>query len=313
MYTDALTIFAGMLVLVGASGLFVHAVSSAGRILKLREFSVVFVLLGFATVAPELFIGLNAVHAGIPELAFGNAIGTSIASLSFIGGMIAVFSHSFKTKNFFHHRDLSSLTISVVLLFLLASDGYLSRLDGTVLLIAFAYYLLNLIQYRKAFSLKIKEPKKTLAVHLFIMLVSLLAMHFSSQAIVFAGKDLAVTTGLTPFLIAVALIAPIGAIPELIVELELVRSKLSNLSFGDLFTSVVVNSTLVIGILSAVSPFTVQVTELVQFSVLFMVIILMLFNYFVRSRDELSWQEGLFLVISYFFFITSIFIVSGAA
>lgn len=313
MYTSALTIFAGMLVLVGASGLFVHAVASTGRILKMKEFTVVFVLLGFATVTPELFIGLNAVYAGIPELAFGNAIGTSIASISFIGGMIAVFSHSIKTKNFFHHHDLTSLTIAVVLLFLLASDGYLSRLDGVLMLAAFGYYLINLIDYRKDFKLKIKEPKHTLLVHLLIMLISIIAMHFAAQSIVIAGKDLSAGTNLTPFLIAVALIAPLGAIPELIVEIELVRSKLSNLSFGDLFTSVVVNTTLVVGLLALVNPFTLQVTALTQFSGLFMVVMLLLFNYFVRSKDELNWREGLFLIISYFFFITSMFLVHSAA
>lgn len=310
---SSLTIFAGMLVLVAASGLFVYALTNICRILGFKEYLIVVLFLGFATVLPELFIALNAVSQSAPELAFGNALGTSIASLSFIAGIIAIFSRSFKTNTFFQSKDLVHLTISVVLLIILASDGNLSRVDGVLLLIAFVYYIINILQYKSVLKLKSSEPKHSLLFHLVIIVLCLIAMQLSAQSIVTAGLELSLASALPLFLIATVLIAPLGAVPELIVELELIRSKMSNISFGDLFTSVILNSTLVIGLVAMLSPFTFTFSPIAQFSSLFFVVLLLVFNFFIRSKNELDWKEGLFLLFGYFFYIVSMFIVFGAS
>ncbi|MFQ5493725.1 MAG: sodium:calcium antiporter [Candidatus Dojkabacteria bacterium] len=305
----ALQIFIGMLVLVAASGLFVHSLVHIARILQIKEYLIVFLLLGVATALPELFIAASAAKADFPEIALGNALGTSIAAMSFVVGIIAVFGRKIDTKNFFQSRDLMHLSLSVVLLIILASDGVLSRLDGLLLLIVFVYYIWNLYSYKNHFNLKVKDSSKSIYLHLAVFIVSGAALYFAAEYAVSSTILMTQVTALPGFLIAVVLLAPLGIVPELIIELELQKSKLSNLTFGDLFTSVVVNTTLIIGLLAIFNPLVIASPLLLSFSGLVLIIILMLFNFFVRTKESLDWKEGLFLIIVYLFFIVSNFLV----
>src|SRR3990172_1691337 len=298
-----LQIFAGMLVLLAASGLFIHSLVHIGRIARIREHMIVFVLVGFAPAFPELFIGINAVILKVQPIALGNAIGTSIASMAFIAGMVAIFSKKFSTRTFFAHHDLTSLSLSTVLLFILASDGELSRIDGALLLIVFGYYLWNLYEQRHEFKIRYPESKKNLFVHLLVLIITAISIYLAAQYVLLSVYFLQSETMISGFLVGIILLAPLGALPELIIEFELIRGKLSSLSFGDLFTSVVVNSTLVIGVVSLLRPFTIESPALVQFSGFFLLILLLLFNVFARTRKQIDWKEGLVLVLGYFVFI----------
>lgn len=309
----ALQIFAGMLVLVAASGLFIHALVQVCRHLKIQEFYIVLIVIGFATALPEFFLALNAAVFNFPEIAFGNAIGTSIASMAFIAGIIAIFGRKLETKTFFKTHDMVTLSLGIALLSILGSDGIVSRFDGLLLIVVFFYYLWNILDRKDVLKLKIKPTNMSPLSHLIVMVFAGFGMILSAKYVLTSTVDLQLSSGLPGFMLAVVLIAPLGAIPELIIELELIRSKLNNLSFGDLFMSVVVNSTFIIGLLALVRPFTITAGPVFTFSGLFLIIIILIFNFFVRTRDQLDWKEGLLLLIGYFFFIICNFLVYNAA
>ncbi len=306
----SLQIFAGMLVLVAASGLFIHSLVHVGRMLKIREDLIIFVLVGFATALPELFIGLNAIITNTQDIAVGNAIGTSIAALSFVAGMVAVFSRKFKTDSFFEHHDLTTLSVATVFLFILASDGALSRLDGAILLVVFIYYLWNVIDQKHKLTVKVAESRHNLFVHIVVLLITGVSIFLASQYVVFSAYFLEQLTFLPGVLIALVLIAPMGIVPELIIEFELIRNRSHKLSFGDLFTSVIINTTLVVGLVAFIKPFGIGNQMLLSFSGVFLLLVILLFNLFAKSRKEIDWKEGLILVLAYFMFIINCFLIN---
>ena len=307
---DTLKLLAGMLIILPASGLLIYSLIHITRYLRMRDYLVVFMVIGFATALPELFIGLQAASSNHPNIALGNALGSSIAAISLIAGVVAIFNKEFKTSKFFTSLDLTHLSISVILLSLLASDGYLSNIDGILLLISFTYYLLSIYTSPAQYKLpEIKVNKKYLLLYLFVAVISVLGIFFVSQSVVASTINLAKSTSLPTILIALTVLAPLGAVPELIFELEINKKSISKLTFGELFTSVLVNCTFIVGIIALIKPFAIEKNILFYSTALFLVLLLIAFNSFLRSRQMLHWKEGVILVIAYLVYLGSNFYI----
>jgi len=299
-----------MLIILPASGLLIYSLIHITRYLRMRDYLVVFLVIGFATALPELFIGLQAASSNHPNIALGNALGSSIAAISLIAGVVAIFNKEFKTSKFFTSLDLTHLSISVILLSLLASDGYLSNIDGILLLISFTYYLLSIYTSPAQYKLpEIKVNKKYLLLYLFVAVISVLGIFFVSQSVVASTINLAKSTSLPTILIALTVLAPLGAVPELIFELEINKKSISKLTFGELFTSVLVNCTFIVGIIALIKPFAIEKNILFYSTALFLVLLLIAFNSFLRSRQMLHWKEGVILVIAYLVYLGSNFYI----
>lgn len=303
----------GMSIITAGSGLLIYSLVHLARELEVKEYIIAFVLIGFATSFPEFLIAINSQLYGAPEIAFGNSIGTAIVSITLISGMFALFNRNFSTKNFFESHDFVHLSLSVLLLVVLSYDGKLSQLDGLLLVAAFFYYLWNLYQYKDKFQIKIKKTKRKPFSLLFVAVLSFFSIFLVADYTVFSLVKLQEFTKLPFFLLTITLLAPLGAVPELVYEFNLLKKKESRLSFGDLFTSVVINTSLIIGIIAIIEPFTIEISNLVTSSILFLVLMLLLFNYFMRSKSSLNWKEGAILIFSYILFIVSAFFIQIAS
>lgn len=307
---NTLQILAGMLIILPGSGLLIYAFIHIARFLRVRDYLIVFVIIGFATSLPELFIGLQAAAINQPNIALGNAMGTSIAAISLIAGIVAIFNKKFKTNKFFASHDITHLSISIILLALLASDGYLSRVDGVLLLVSFGYYLLSIYSTPGKYSLpQINVNKKNIAVYVLVAILATLGIFFVAQSVVAATVNLASSSSLPAFLIALTMLAPLGAVPELIFELEINQKNFSQLTFGELFTSILINCTFVIGVIALIKPFVLENNLLFFTSALFLVLIMLAFNSFLRSKETLNWKEGTVLVIAYLIYLGSNFFI----
>jgi len=123
-------ILAGMLVVTAGSGLLINSIVHIARSFKIKEYLVVFLIIGFAVAIPEFALGYYSSLYGFPEIAFANTIGTAIVSLTLVAGLIALFKKEFSTKSFFQVHDYTHLSLTIVLLILLAMDGVLSTTEG---------------------------------------------------------------------------------------------------------------------------------------------------------------------------------------
>jgi len=95
-------------------------------------------------------------------------------------------------------------------------------------------------------------------------------------------------------------------LPELTFESRAVLSKHRYMALGDLIGSVVVNSTLVLGVTSIIQPIVADFLLFLS-SASFMIVISFLFMTFVESEKKITIQEGLALILLYTLFIVVIF------
>lgn len=275
--------------------------------INLSRKMIVLTSIGFILCLPELFITISAVMQGIPELALGNALGTAIVLISLVAGVIAIYKKELKTNEIFTSDNINLLSFTALLNVILAFDGILSRLDGVILLIGYFLYLLVLSGLKGDFTIIKKNKfnnKKTLMAVLVIIggIVGIWALSFVLNL---KAIDIFNSSGFPLFAIGAVLIAPLGAIPELIFEMELTNKEKSNLTLSELFTSLISNTTLILGILLILSPITITGSVFYYFTTLVLALILILFNYYSRTKSELNWKEGTILLISYILYLVS--------
>ncbi|MFB3116801.1 MAG: sodium:calcium antiporter, partial [Gammaproteobacteria bacterium] len=179
MILNYLGILAGLSLLVYGADRFVEGAAHIARYLGMSPLLIGLTIVGMATSAPELLVGVVAALEGKTVIAIGNAIGSNIANIGLVLGftvMLMPVTIASKTLK----REFFIMVLAIVLAFALMFDQNLSRLDGGFLLLGLAVAILSVIYLsrksartdplRNEFETEIpKESKVGKSVFLFMM------------------------------------------------------------------------------------------------------------------------------------------------
>ncbi len=141
---------AGLVVLVLASGRLVAG--SAALALRLRVSAVVVgaVIIGFGTSTPELMASALAAAGGFRDIAVGNVIGSNVANLTLVLGVVALVGAPIVTSHVLR-RELPATVGAMVILAM--ALGRFDRWTAVVLVTVFAVVMIVLVRPRSAHGL----------------------------------------------------------------------------------------------------------------------------------------------------------------
>jgi len=289
------------------------------KYLKWREFIVGFFVMAVATSLPNFFVDINAAFRGIPQLAFGDVLGGNLVDLTLILGLAVLFSKKpIPAESRMVQQSAIFTAVIAVLPLLLIFDGQVSRIDGIILLLAFAVYSWWIFskeeRFKKVYSKTTKKIKsKSLEFTIFLkniakLIILLVLLLAASQVVIDTANFFANTFGISLALIGILIIGLGNCFPEAYFAIISAKKKQGWMILGDLMGSVIMCSTLILGIVALISPF-----EIVDFSPFFIVrmftIVVAIFSIFIiRTGQEITKREGLFLIFMYILFLmTEIF------
>ena len=311
MLLNFLAIVFFSLLLIKATDVLVIHLKSLSRKIAVGGFALAAFLVGFSTSLPELFVGLTSAFEGIPTLSLGNLIGANISNLSLVVGLAAFLGGGVKIRNGAERRDLfyAFLAGAIPLIFLF--DKELGRIEGIVLIIIYLSYNYFLLRKRnealdenggfwRGFLRRFqhKETKKELE----IIFLSLVLIIISADIMVRLAKTIAVSINFPPFLIGLFLLAIGTSLPELVFGFEAVRKKEGEMLMGNLIGSLVINSTLIVGLVALISPIKIKTfSDYTLASVVFVTLFLLVYV-FTKTKNRLEKWEGLALVAVYIIF-----------
>ncbi|MCX7778960.1 MAG: hypothetical protein N2259_01825 [Patescibacteria group bacterium] len=304
-------IFLFSFVLVKGADLTIKSLKKIGAIFRWSPFVLSFIFVGVATSLPEIFIGLTSAFHQIPTLSLGNVIGANIVNLTLILGLTAIIVSKIKLRGAIKGQTFFSLIASFYPV-LLALDGKLSRLDGLALITLFIIYLVFLFFQDKDYLLKLPSEEKNR--HLFknfiFLFFGLILLIGSAEIIVKITQILAISLKLSLILIGLILISLSTTLPELAFGLRAALKRQEELSLGNSLGTIVVNSCLALGLAAIIFPIEIITFSTFLIGALFFLFVLIIFTVFIKSRDELSWTEGIFLVLFFIVFLTVQFLLS---
>ena len=297
-----------------------HLVNIA-RFLRWGEFVVAFLLMAVVTSLPELFVGITSALHKRPEIAFGNIIGANIINLTLVVAIPVLIAGALELKSLMAQRTAIYASVIAVLPIFLIMDGKLSRIDGFVLLICLALYFQWVLGKRERFKKvfngeKFEQPSttaevsiqavgmvKAFAKDLIWFFATVILLLLAAEGIVWSASVLASGIGVPLFVVSVLFVALGTTLPETIFSIKAVSSKHKDMVLGNLMGSVIVNSTLVLGVTVLIYP--LQIFEFSPYiaGILFTLATILFFVLFARSHKSINRKEGLFLLVIYVVFI----------
>lgn len=278
------------------------------------KFSVPKIIIGmtvvsFATSAPELIVSLNATLNGFSNFAIGNVIGSNIANIGLVLGIITII-YPITLQQRFYTSDFPILMLSTFLFYLLLITGNkISRGEGIVLLVLISLILIYLFLYQKKsiseFSNVGDTSKISIPKSIFYVLFSGLLLWLGSETLIKSAISVANKYEISERVISVTMVAIGTSIPELAASVVASIKKQNDLSIGNLIGSNIFNLLVVIGITSTVLPIE-QIDSKIIFNdmlwvILFSAIILPLA--YLKRRNILTRKKGIILLTLYLIFI----------
>ena len=278
------------------------------------KFSVPKIIIGmtvvsFATSAPELIVSLNATLNGFSNFALGNVIGSNIANIGLVLGIIIII-YPITLQQRFYTSDFPLLMLSTFLFYLLLITGNkISRVEGIIFLLTISLILIYLFLYQKKSISEFSDvgdvSRISITKSIFYVLFSGSLLWLGSETLIKSAISVANKYEISERVISVTMVAIGTSIPELAASVVASIKKQNDLSIGNLIGSNIFNLLVVIGITSTVLPIE-QIDSKIIYNdmlwvILFSAIILPLA--YLKKRNVLSRKKGIILLTLYLIFI----------
>lgn len=269
-------------------------------------------VVSFATSAPELIVSINAALNGYPDLAVGNIVGSNIANLALVLGIV-VFITPIKIDKVFYKYDWPAMILVTLLFyFSLKSDYSLSLFESVLFIIVLIAYLIFLIFYQKSRvndqeELNVDKSMKYLKI-LSLIIFGGFFLWLGSEVLIKGSISLATKLGISERIIGVTIVAFGTSIPELSTSIVAIINKEQNISLGNLIGSNIFDMLGVIGITGILSPIVISDIGLIDSDLIWMLSLafLILPLVFFPNKMKFGKIEGVILLLFYAFFINKL-------
>lgn len=280
MLISVVSLLIGFTLLVWSADAFTDNGAKIARIFNISPLIIGLLIFGFGTSAPEMLVSGLAAYDGHPELSIGNAFGSNIFNIGLVLAVAAIIHPVIVEKNVLKKEWLFLFLSTLVIGFLLM-DGFLSFVDGSILLILlllFLYYVFN--ESKKDNNLenevsedisKVQSKGKTWL----LLIISLVILVSSARLVVWGGTNLALAFGVSDLIIGLTVVALGTSLPELAVAISSALKKQHQMIIGNIIGSNLFNSLGVLAIPGLILPFQIP-SEVMSRDYIYMLIFTLL-------------------------------------
>jgi cation:H+ antiporter len=263
----------------------------------------------FGTSAPELAVSVGSALNGQPDLALGNVVGSNILNILVILGMSAVIIPLTVSQQLIR-LDVPLMIVASVLVYLMALDGAVGRLEGALLFSGIIGYTVFSIvksrresaeiaeEYAEAFNGKTPAPPKTTALkNLSMMVLGLVLLVIGAHWLVEGAVAVARFFGISELIIALTIVSIGTSLPEVAASVMAALRGERDIAVGNAVGSNLFNLLSVLGLTSLVSPTGVAVSPAAlhfDIPVMIAVAVACLPIFFTEHRID-RWEGALFL------------------
>lgn len=264
----------------------------------------------FATSSPELSVAINSALAGKPQISLGDALGSNVVNVALILGLALLIS-GIQSPRASIKRDLPVALVVPLVTGVLILDGVLSRIDGLLMMGMFlAWIVATVIEVRRqrsaANAVLGEHSKWLIALSCVAGLAFLVA---AGNLIVLGAREIAVSFGVSEFIIGATVVAIGTSVPELATTIIAKIRGHDEVGLGTVLGSNIFNGGFIIAVAALIHPIDVPLRDVAAtliFGILAMVFVFPPRNGFIERR------RGVLLLVLYVAYVVTI-LQSGAA
>lgn len=308
----------GLTLIIKSADMLIDSSSKIAKRYGVSSFVIGITVIAFGTSAPELAVGIISGVTHTNQLTLGNTIGSSLTNTALIVGISAIIM-PLQVKDSVVRREIPTLLgIQFILAVMLFIGGRLSRIDGLLLIIGFAGFMLYVIRDSKS-SMKIEidaegdidtdadgnqlppktveKPPKNLWKLVCLSLLSLAGLFIGGKLAVESSTSIAQSLGLSETLIGLTVVAIATTMPELITSIMAAIKKEPDIVLGNCIGSNIFNILLVLGLSSIISP--IQMEAALWLDILIMGVLTVFVFAISWFRKTIRRRSGIILLLTY--------------
>ena len=254
MILQLLLLSLGFVMLVLGADWFVDGASGIAAKMRIPQLVIGLTIVAMGTSAPEAAVSISAALKGSADITIGNIVGSNILNILIILGLTSAIVPIAIAKSTILVDTPYMLLITAVLL-LLGWDGTVSLVDGIILLVLFAAYLVYMLYMAKRGAAEEEAPKDLkLWQALLYTAVGLVLIVLGADVAVDAATKLAQLFGMSERFIGLTIVALGTSLPELFTSVIAARKGNADIAIGNIVGSNIFNILFVVGLSAIIVP-----------------------------------------------------------
>lgn len=312
----------GFVLLIKGADFFVEGSSAVAKRLRIPSMIIGMTIVAMGTSLPECAVSVTASLTGNNTLAISNAIGSNIFNLLVVCGVCSLFVPLAVQKSTLQKEFPLSIFCAGLLLLLGYLGMTLGHIDGIILIIIFAGYLLWMIQSARnarnqtfadedsdtagsRTSLSAEEIEQVASnINLLpawkciiFILGGMIAIKYGGDFVVNGASAIASSLGLSQTLIGLTIIAMGTSLPELVTSIVAAKKDEVDMAVGNVIGSNIFNILLVLGVAAAISPLEFIMENMIDIA--FLILISVITLVFAWTSKEINRKEGIIMLLLY--------------
>ncbi len=239
----------------------------------------------------------------ISSIALGTNIGSNLIQITLITGIVGLIA-MIKTTRRFLLVDYVFMLFSIALLFVLGSDGLISRYEGIFLVLLYVGYLVYLSRTEKL-SKKFfnhNHNHKHPFINILYIILGLIILMFSADQVVKVALFVSESFNILGSTVGIFIIGVCTVLPEFVTAMIGIIRKAPGISLGTLVGSNITNPLLAVGAGAGISTYTVS-NPILYFDLPMWFAVSLIGLFLFRDNNELDRHEAILLILLYIGFV----------
>ena len=315
MIVEILFIIIGFIFLIKGADFLIKVATTIAKKLNLSEILIGLTIVAIGTSLPEIFITITSSIENHSDLIIANSIGSCICNFLFVLGLSSLIKTVKLEKRIVKVHLLISIAVMLLILFLgninkIDNIGIISKPQGIILVLCAVFYIIytiyeeNKIKNKKldkeiieeVENIKIKE-QSIVSIFLYII-IGLLGLKFGSDFVVNNSITLAKSLGFSESFIGITIVAIGTTLPEIVTGIVSAKKGKTDLLFGNIIGSNIINLCLLIGIGSIINPLVFNIEFNRSLAVLIgITIVLQLIGLYNKKKQINKITGGIFVFV----------------
>lgn len=305
MTVQIFILLAGLLLILFGANWLVDGSSSIAKRFGISEFVIGLTIVGIGTSTPEMVVSFLSSIQGKADMAIGNIVGSNIFNTMMILGVTALISPLTITKSNLR-KDIPLNIIVTVILIILGMNltifgcgqNQLSRIDGAILLLIFAWYLWSSFKEDNAETEDDGDIKEySIAISILLVLAGLASLIIGGRLFVNSATELAKMFGVSDKFIAITIMAAGTSMPELATCIVAAIKGHGQLALGNILGSNISNILLILGGSALISPLSFNGMTYVDLGTVLAGAVFILASAWLFRKKSLDRVEGTILIL----------------
>jgi len=327
----------GFLGLILGAEILIRGAVNLAHIFKVSPFIIGVVIVAGGTSLPELAASLQSINLGFEDIVIGNVIGSNIANILLIIGVVSLIHPIVEIKSSTNSsfsivhklgygvsKNISDFVaiISSIIFIYYCYTGPITWLEGLLMLVCLFIFLISILMKDKADYQEEHDKSMSLWLSLVLVIVGLFSVIYGSMLFISGATDIAKNFGLSETVIGITIIAVGTSLPELTTGIIAAIKKQTDFAIGNILGSNIYNIFGVLGVSSLFADLEIpnfferkfKIEELsinfdfpgIIYDAWFVLIITIIFVLLMRVRRKIGIKTGVVFLLVYTAYIASL-------